>query len=397
MALMMLQNTQNFFEDQSKSAINNIQLANSGINYALGDNSFTSDTLTLPYLGSETQSVKVNLSLWGIFDLANVRATHRKKVFNQCALIGSQTRINNKAALYLQDNNKSLAIAGRASLNGTIYLPGQGIKPGYVNGESYNNQQLYHGIAKRSKPTMPRLEKIYERDLRQFIAKKHDYNRLISTDNPLKLANSFTDRTKTIFSTGPIELSQRSLTGNIIIQSDFLIRVKNTSLLNDVILLAPVIEIEDGVVGNFQAIATRSITVGENCKLNYPSALVLLQESSVNVSPGNTTEYQIRIAKKSEIFGSVCFLKSIIGNDFKVQLLVSDEVVVKGEVYCQGNLELRGKVIGSVTTEQFIVNEQGTLLINYIYNGEIMESGRPETFCGLRMEDAFKGIAKWMY
>ena len=90
-----------------------------------------------------------------------------------------------------------------------------------------------------------------------------------------------------------IHLVNVKLTGNILIRSNTKINVAASATLKDVILIAPVIHIEKGVSGNFQAIATKKIYVDQGANLQYPSALILINDiqkeefSSVNTTDPN--------------------------------------------------------------------------------------------------------------
>lgn len=397
--LLLLQNTHRFFIQQSKATIENIQLANSGIHYLLKQNKTIPDTTTIDVLTNEHQKVEVQSSQWGIFEKAIVKATHREKVFYKSALMGVQMKEYVRPTLYMKDNFKPLVLVGKTILKGTVFAPSQGIRPGYIAGESYYGKTLVDGITKVSNGTLPKLKKNYKEGLETLLKKNASTpNNFVLNVNTLKVTNSFLKPTKIYSSTGSIDIKNQQLIGNIIIKSDALITIKKTSVLKDVLIIAPEVVIEDGTKGNFQVIAGKKISVGKECHLLYPSALVLAEEketiSSINTS--NETP-QITIAENSEIRGTICYLKAIKENDFKTQLFLHEKAIIKGEVYCEGNFELKGKVVGSVYTEQFIVNAAGSIFVNHIYNGQILDTNFPETFCGILFDDYTKGIAKWMY
>lgn len=397
--LVMLQNTHTYFIEQSKATVENIQLANSGINYLLNEKKATLDTLTINELTNENQKVEVHLSNWGIFEKGIVKTTHRKKIFYKSAFLGTKIRSIERPSLYLQDNYKPLVVVGKTLLKGLVYIPSQGINPGYIAGESFFGNQLVEGVIKNSTKKLPELNAKYK-ELGEIFENNTEISQenYLSPDNTIKIINSFLKPTKIMYQKGIIELDGTSITGNIIIKSDELVKIKMTAVLKDVIIIAPIVEIEDDVVGTFQVIANKKITVGKNCKLNYPSALVLIQEKeSIANLNSNPLDYHIQVEKNTQILGTICYLKSIKENDFKTQITLSEEAIVKGEIYCQGNLELKGKVVGSVYTEQFIVNAAGSIFINHLYNGQIVNDDFPESFSGLLFKDNLKSVAKWMY
>ena len=395
--LVMLQNTQNFFIQQSKASIENIQLANSGITFLKQQNNLIADTTTIDQLSDTNQKIEVQSSQWGIYEKAIVKTTHREKIFYKSALLGTQIENSQRPTLYLQDNFKPLVVVGNAILKGIIFLPSQGVKPGYIAGESYYGKELVQGTTRNSNTKLPELKKNYKEILEGFLQfQEFNSNRFLGGNEVLKYKNSFLKPTKVWYSKNEIVLDNNNLLGNIIIKSEQKIVIKKTAILKDIMIIAPIIVIEDDVYGCFQALANKQIKVGKNCKLSYPSALVFIQEKN-EILDTQKLEAPIYIDKKTEIRGSIVYFKSTKENDFKVQIMLNEETLVKGEVYCEGNVELNGKVVGSVYTEQFIVNKAGTTFINHIYNGQIVDDNFPEMFCGLVFKDNQKGVAKWMH
>src|SRR5690606_33781370 len=106
-----------------------------------------------------------------------------------------------------------------------------------------------------------------------------DLNTLRSLENP------FTEPTKVFYSISEIQLDNVKLTGHIIVHSQTKIVVSQTASLNDIVLIAPEIEIKDFVSGKFQAIATKIIDVGKQVQLDYPSALIVKSKPEAGQQP----------------------------------------------------------------------------------------------------------------
>jgi cytoskeletal protein CcmA (bactofilin family) len=394
--LVMLQNTHNFFIQQSKATIENIQLANSGISFLKQQDYLITDTTAIEKLSDMNQKVEVQSSQWGIYEKAIVKTTHRKKIFYKSALLGTQIDDVKRPNLFLQDNFKPLVVVGNTLLKGNIFLPGQGIKSGYIAGESFYGLELLSGNSYKSDTKLPELKIWFKKGIENLSNQEFSPKNYVGGNEMIKCKNSFIKPTKMWYSKAEILLNNTDLTGNIIVKSDSKITINNTATLKDIILIAPIIIIQDGVSGNFQAIASKQLKVGRDCKLSYPSALVFMQEKN------ESRDFQkfgvpIFIDINTEIRGSVLYLKSTQELDFKTQICLDEATIVKGEVYCEGNFELKGKVVGSVYAQQFIVNKAGTVFINHIYNGQIVNDNFPEAFCGLLFKDNRKGVAKWMY
>ncbi|MFE3872718.1 hypothetical protein ACFX5F_15965 [Flavobacterium sp. ZS1P70] len=399
--LMLYAYTFMYMKEQSKGAIENIQLSDTGIEYLLKQSEINSDTLSIDFNQKENQTIKVNLSQWGFFEKAYTITQFRKKIFVKTAIIGSLINSENSPTLFLQETQNPLTIVGNTSIKGIAFLPSQGVKPGYITGNSYYGSSLIYGSIKKSTSTLPKLEKsvtnallFYLKDYKPMI--QGDY---INLETNRRIVNSFKTNTKGTYSKEAIVLANREITGNIIIKSDTLISIKRTAVLKDLILIAPIIEIEEGTIGNFQAIASKRITVGKACKLSYPSAMVLFQDNkdNLNIRSANPFDNQIFIDSGTIIKGSVCYFQTKELPDFHTQMVLEKESRIKGQVYCNGNFELRGTVSGSVYTKQFVANQSGSIFVNHIYNGTIENENIPTFFGGMVLENEPKTIMKWLY
>jgi hypothetical protein len=390
-----------YMKEQSKGAIENIQLSSIGISHLLEQQEFNTDTLSIDFVKNENQSIKVHLSPWGIFEKAFVTSQFRKKIFRKTAIIGSLINSDESPTLFLQETQNPLTVVGKTTIKGNAFLPMQGVKAGYIAGNSYYGTQLIYGPVKKSTTTLPKLNVSTLESLSFYLKeykllKKEEYINLMSDE---RIAISFKEKTKGSYSKKAIVLENNNITGNIIIKSDTLVRIKNTAFLKDIIVIAPIVEIEDGVIGNFQVVASKRITVGKRCKLNYPSALVLYQDNKTNVSSVSNTifENKIFIDSGSIIRGGVLYFQTEGVPDFQTQIVLEKDAQIKGQVYCNGNFELRGTVSGSVYTKQFIANQSGSIFVNHIYNGVIENENIPIIFGGIIIENEPKIVMKWLY
>lgn len=390
-----------YMKEQSKGAIENIQLSDTGIAYLLQQEAISTDTLTLDFEKKENQTLKTHLSQWGIFEKAHSKSLFRKKTFIKTALMGSLLDSEESPTLFLQETQNPLTLVGNTAIRGIAYLPSQGVRTGYIEGNSYYGLKLIYGSTQKSTAVLPSVKKNVM-DVISFYLKEYkpisqeDY---INLETNKKIVISFKEKTKGGYSKDPIVLENREITGNIIIKSDTLIRVKKSALLKDLILIAPIIEIEDGTTGNFQAIASKKITVGKECTLNYPSALVLYQDNKNNSYNQSIIQFdnQIFIDASTVIKGSVCYFQTKEPTDFQTQIVLEKEARIKGQVHCNGNFELKGSVSGTVSTRQFVANQSGSIFVNHIYNGVIENENIPTIYGGIMMEATPKTVLKWLY
>lgn len=398
--VLILFSTHRFFLEQSKTAIDNIRLADSGIEYLCNQQILNTDTIALEIPQSNNaQSIRTHLSQWGVYEKAYVEATHRKKKFIKTALIGSSFLIENRNSLYLQETFKPLMVVGTTRIEGKISLPEQSVRTGNISGHSYYNDQLIYGTVERSAVKLPEHRHNYT-DIVSYYLKEYkpiNEKEYATLEPGSKIINTFTNPAKGYISSSMITLEDITLTGNIIIQSQEKIIVKNSAILKDIILAAPVIEIEDNFQGSLQAFANETIKIGKKCSLVYPSSLVLAEKATQNPHAAfNALQNKIHIDIETKIKGSICYLQSKPEPGFLTNIHIGLKSDVAGEIYCEGNLELRGDVTGSVYTNQFITNEGGTVFINHLYNVSIT-NGLPENFGGILFENEKKSVVKWLY
>ncbi|MBS7256733.1 hypothetical protein [Flavobacterium branchiicola] len=392
-----------YMKEQSKGAIENIQIADIGIQSLLEQKEINTDTLQTDFLKKENQIIKTHLSQWGIFQKGITITQFRKKKFTKTAIIGSVLLADKSPTLYVQETHNALTLVGNTKIQGIAYLPTQGVNSGYIAGNSYYGSQLIYGKSEKSTSELPKLEKTtldgINFYLKEFkIDHQEDY---INLNSGTKITNSFKEKTKGFYTGNAITLENIIISGNIIIKSETAIRVKRNALLNDLILIAPIIEIEDETTGNFQAIASKKIILGKKCNLNYPSALVLFQDNknipSDNYNSGDLSDNKIFIDTGSNFRGSVTYLQTKETSDFQTQIILEKDSRIKGQVYCNGNFEIKGTVSGSVYTKQFIANQAGSIFVNHIYNAIIENENIPQLYGGILFEQQPKTVIKWLY
>lgn len=394
-AFILLVNLHKRFRLQTNFTTQTITDATNGIQYALTQNLPLKDTVTLNLNPQHKfATVKVHRTYWGVFQKVTSTSTIKNKQFTKVAFTGGKQQELNKTALYLQDNNKPLVVVGNTKISGKVYLPRQGVKPGTIAGQSYNESQLIYGNIKTS-DNLPKLPK----EVNDIIEQVHN-NTNTNDNNYLELefnkayTNSFLSPTKVVFNNTPIKLSEVKLTGNIKVKSNSKIIVDASTKLEDVILVAPEIEIRANVKGNFQAIATKRIVVDKNVQLDYPSALVLSEKKS---SESDNSKSGISIENGVIIKGEILFLGFPKQNNFDIQLNIKPNSKVYGDVYCNQNLELAGYVFGTVFTNNFIAKQSGSLYQNYIYNGVIDVNALKDEFVGLTILNREQSVIKWLY
>jgi len=329
-------------------------------------------------------NVTITKKQWGFFELISVKTKKNRELFEQIALIGESN--TDKKALYLKNNNQQLFLVGNTKITGDAVLPRLGVNTGNIAGVSYNKKKLIYGKIEQSETKLPSL-KNKEKVLSFLTSYRNDSLERFDLEEGVIAHRSFIKKTLTHKRNGVVNIVNSSLIGNIIIESDTLIRVHASSKLQDVILIAPKIEILNNFKGNVQIFATEKILIGKNSQLAYPSSLLLLDDKAKGT---------IHISKSSIIKGVISYLSNSKTANYTSQILADNESIIFGEVYCQGNFELRGSVNGAVYTNNFIVNQSGGTYINHIFNGVINSEKLSKEYAGLIFSNSSKSVAKWL-
>ncbi|MGJ8734632.1 MAG: hypothetical protein ACSHW4_15860 [Cellulophaga sp.] len=399
LAFITLSHTHTFFGKKTDLFISTIKQADLGLQYAINNTLPLNDTVVLDFNPESEIMVKAVKSYWGVYENYTVISSFNKNKFTRYSLVGQATSAEDPA-LYLKDVNRPLIIVGNSKIKGNVFLPKQGIRTGNISGNSYNRQQLFYGKQLASKSSLPSIKSEIRDNLFELLSGSSFYNlkETVSIKEGEELQNSFGGNVKLIVGEN-IQLMNVRLTGNIVVRASRKIVVDASSQLQDVILVAPEIVIKNGVNGVMQAIASKQIIVGENCNLTYPSTIVVDDKSLGNQNLEKDIRSNIIIGKHTTIQGIVMYLGAK-NEQFKVpHIAVKDNAIVTGEVYCEKNLELKGRVYGSVITAGFVAVENGSIYQNHLYNGQIDRVQLTKQYVGLQYDaqEIRKSVSKWLY
>lgn len=404
MAFILLSYTHAHFDKKTDVVIDLIKSADFGIETSLRKRIPLNNSIHIPYLNDADVEIVVKRDLWGIFEKRTVTAVHGNTKYVKTALIGGKEQ-GEIPALYVNDHQRPVIVAGNSKITGIAYLPELGLKMGNIYGNSYHRSSLLYGKQKQSSSVSPKLSTELKQQIQQLTQANYvPLGEEVANypDNVLK--NSF-DAPTQIIQGRVIRLKDIDLVGNIIVSATHKIVIEASANVQDVVLLAPEIIIQNQVKGKFQAIASESISVGKKCELLYPTALVvykkksLVQEENLRARPTGNNPLKIYLNSYAKISGVVMVLEETDDQQFMPQIKIDINSKVIGEVYCTKNLELKGSVNGSVFTDSFIALENGSIYQNHLYNGLINSTILSSTYAGLMLADREqnKKIMKWLY
>jgi hypothetical protein len=367
--------------------------ARSALTWLMVSDTDMKENTLMDLYGEESDSVMLRKASWGAYDVATVKSVSGKYSLTKTVLYGYKPDETLSGALYLTDLSRPLNLCGKTSITGTCYLPEAGVKRGYIEGKSYEGKELIKGATKLSKNSLPPLEKQIIKRLSGFVSDQpfaqHVYKEIQLTSD--SLIQSFMDTTVLIRMNG--SLSGNYYSGNILVYSDKTIEVEAGTFLEDVILVARSIRIKKGFKGVVQAFAVDSIIVEEEVKLNYPSALGLFKKDY------KTSQPFIKVMKKSVVSGMIFTSQSEFVNDLKQTLISIDkEAIVKGQVYSDGFIDLKGEVLGMVWCNKVLLKTASSIYENHLLDAIIDPTKLSLHYAGSGLIAAGKRkkIIKWL-
>lgn len=303
---------------------------------------------------------------WGFYTILNCKTIFKRDTIIKTALIGKKSDSTNNLALYVTNYNKPLKFSGYCNISGSIKVPNGRTEQAFINGVKGNNIKIT-GQSLKSLNKLPKLEKIISIDHENF-------KEVFLDESNRQFVNSFNNKTVTITFDKMKQLDNVILKGNIIIYSKKKIEINASTVLNDVLLIAPRVSIKEGFKGNVQILADKEVVIEDNVSLTYPSSIYIENDlDSTSVSVG----------RNSKIAGGIVVNGSTYKGSLKRQLVIDKGATIIGNIYCYGKTQLQGNIIGSIYTDRFFLKTGTSSYENIILNATIEKDNLHKDFIEL--------------
>lgn len=417
----------------------------SGINILLGDyDQMAYDELRIMDLfGEENDSVLLKKSRWGIYEIATVKAFSGVLNKTKAILYGHKPDDVSSSGIYLTDQNRPLSLGGNTYIKGTCYLPEAGVKRAYIEGQSFSGSTLINGTTRKSNALPPLNHSIIKNISDFFLSSKETldngygseqsedryanssrskdkafimeeggkgrlmideegrlYYKEITEDEKNAgqdlaersiLSRSFLEKPLIIYQRGTHLVKEKKYSGNIIICSDKLVIVDSSAKLDNVLIFAPAIVVNDHFQGNLQMFATDSIRIGKNCNFLYPSAIGLLKRDFEVVQP------YIKIDEKTS-FKGIIFTYAEVFNLQETLVVLEKDVFIEGQIFANGFVDTKGTVWGNISCNRFTLRTPSSIYDNHLFNTTIDHSKLSPYFVGSSLVPSKKqkAIISWL-
>ncbi|SEK29759.1 hypothetical protein SAMN04487910_0189 [Aquimarina amphilecti] len=307
---------------------------------------------------------------WGMFSKLLGKTFFKKDTIYKNYIIG-EVIDRDPIALYLCDFGEELKISGTTKIVGNVKLPKKRYKTVNILGNQHANNPKLEGSISISSQNLPKIispKLEYPKNTVQITLAKLKENQPIH--------RGFDQPTGIVYLEKGETLDRLNIKGNFIFKSRDTIRVDNTSTIEDVIIQAPKIVLEEGFEGSLQIYADKGVDIESDVKLRYPSCIVI---------EASTRDYKkkINIAEDVKIYGGIV----INGSSFREKqnnfVSIDENSLVVGDVYCNGIMELKGSIIGSLYTHKLQLETRSSKYADVILNGVIDATELPNNFVRL--------------
>ena len=371
--------------DTTKLTLN--RRIDSGLNYILANFSKLErdKAYHMDLFENGKDSVSFFLKPWGLFQVARVYAGQGTLSSEKIAMVGSYAGQVENSALYLADKSRPLSVGGNTRIVGKAFLPKTGVKKVVVNKVAYNGGSLIYGATSHSKTNLPALNNLIIDNLFKSLAITTDLPEL---DPGGQLSYDFSGGLTKHFRTWQGEAISGKFKGNIIVHSNGKMVVAKGAQLEDIIIKAPFVQIDDGFQGSLQVVAEDTIIIGSNVQLKYPSALVLLKDKGKAL---------IQLQRRSQVEG-VIILAGETGELHQRYLHFEPQSKLIGTAYARGMVIMQGAIHGHLSCSKLLHTNGSSLYENHIFNARIDRDLLPDAFIGTDLwgDSNRMGIVKWL-
>jgi len=351
-----------------------------------------SDSLDLDLYKDSLAMVRLTREDWGIFDIVTASAGWKNLFLSRSGLFGEVTD-SKDPALYVADHGITVSLSGNSLIRGNSFVPGGVFRTASVEGQSFRNKNTSDGEVNRSESGLPEpdpmldstLAAIYNGDVIGIHLSE------INRKNSLSIENPFSNPSAVYYSHIDAILSGLSLRGRIMIYAAGTVFIDRTTGLEDVIIVARRIIVDDGFTGSFQGFAIDSIGIGDNVSMNYPSVLAVSPAAD-----GDATSSDTHITLGSNTILKGCIL--LKGHKEKCRMVIPESTSVTGQVYCSGTVQMEGRVYGSLFCDGFSFRRDNSTYINHLLNSDIDIKMLPDGFAGFQAgkEKSVRTLIQWL-
>jgi len=308
-------------------------------------------------------SIKIKRFNWGAYLLIAVETKNRHHKLAKAGLYG--TAMSSDTGLVTSDKGRPIGVSGAIVFKANCYLPKAGIKPAFIEGQSYLGSGQNNGFIK---PAPIQVSEINE-SFKKGISIQQDWTGLFSdslvTSVPNTVKHSFNKKT-IAWEVNSAKLSGLRLNGNIKIISSGNLEIDSTCHFENILIICDKIIFKEGFKGSVHVIANDSIIVNKKCEFSYPSSFVLSIKKEKNAL------HCIQLNEDCVFFGGIiAFKNSKNPGSAKAFVKLNATSEVNGFIYSEDYLHAEGKMNANVFCNTMLLKTPSAVYENHLLGCEI--------------------------
>lgn len=274
---------------------------------------------------------------WGLYEILTMSSLCGK--MKRTRVVGLKAPLAENPGLWYRNNKFSLTLTGRTTIEGTVFLPDEGVVYGQMQSVYFSGTKLDGINIKSSDKEMPEPVDAIQKSLRDIFAtdQLQQPQPYVSISDSIR--NSFTDNSLVI-QLGDTILSGGYYCGNIILKGGN-VRINSTATISNVIIVADKIVIGQGSVGSAQLFARDTIIVESRAVLKYPSGCYCKRYG--------------KMGEHCEISGYFIVDNKQEDHAERASFEKSRTSVLRGLLYVKGNSHLQGIITGCAFVDEAII------------------------------------------
>jgi len=308
-------------------------------------------------------SIKVQRIPWGAYLIISAETKNRHNTISRSGMFG--TTMSSDTGLVTSDKGRPIGLSGTIIFKANCYLPSSGIKPAFIEGQSYSGNGSLNQFIKKS----PNENVIPDNN---FVKRIHDQqtNILGNNDSLITSYNSVVNRpfykkTVVIEPTGN-KISNLKCQNNIKIISNGELLFDSTCHFENVLIIARKVKFKEGFKGAVHVIAQDSIITEKNTEFLFPSSFVLAPNSEKGSSL-----MCIQIGELCVFNGGIIAISDQLSESKKVFIKLSSTCEVNGFIYSSDYLHVEGKLNCNIYCNTLLLKTPSAVYENHILACEI--------------------------
>lgn len=309
------------------------------------------------YEDNDSSIVRFTIMPWGFYEVVNVSSIDRK--FQSTRILGKDQDCKQEAALWVCNRDMPLSLGGNTQIEGPVFAPTNGINYIQLGNIPFSGKMIENYNIHFSNKELPPTDSIYLKEMNTFFEKEKKIS------HPLLVGGeqhyySFTQKTS-YFTLSP-ESKELDLQGNVVLYGDEVI-IPSKSRLNNIILIAKKVIVEDGFSGSMQILASDTVILKNNVQLHYPSGVYL---------NGNKGKTYLKIGSLSRLEGYALIEGKVEKENMRLippNYYQDSDAAFCGLLYVNGIADINGIISGAA-----YIKECYYLPPNGIYAGTLFDT-----------------------